>query len=185
MTTKNNPYPQDTRDRVIDFLLFLASEECLNASQQGLVPWEKLAYELARIWFNEIYSPGIRYIDALKGDFSPQEAQDFQENFSEEELESLERFHRFFELRVDILPESARRAEIFPENDAWRNIMRHARYLAEELEPDAEKRRSRLAKYIRKSLNGKGRLSVVEKLPDLLAPRVVKMNRRNGEPENR
>jgi hypothetical protein len=141
---------------VIDFLLFLSSEECLNACRQGAAPWEKLAYELARIWFNEIYSPGIRYIGYLKGNFSPQEAQDFQENFSEEELESLKRFHRFFELRIDMLPESARRAEIFPENDAWRNIMRHARYLAEELEPDAEKRRSRLEKYIRKALKGTG-----------------------------
>lgn len=156
MDKKSENQSQSIRDRVIDFLLFLSSEECLGASRQGFVPWEKLAYGLARIWFNEIYSPGIRYIGTLKGDFSPQEAQEFQENFSEEELESLERFHRFFELRMDILPESARRAEIFPENDAWRNIMRHARYLAEELEPDAEKRRSRLEKYIRRALKGAG-----------------------------
>jgi len=148
MQKKTQDHSQSIRDRVIDFLLFLSSEGCLDASRQGLIHWEKLAYELARIWFNEIYSPGIRYIGSLKGDFSPQEAQDFQEHFSEEELESLERFHRFFELRMDMLPESARQAEIFPENDAWRNIMRHARYLAEELEPDAEKRRSRVAKYI-------------------------------------
>lgn len=180
MHKKSENHSQSIRDRVIDFLLFLSSEECLSACRQSLVPWEKLAYELARIWFNEIYSPGIHYIGSLKGDFSPQEAQEFQENFSEDELASLERFHRFFELRMDMLPESARRAEIFPENDAWRNIMRHARYLAEELEPDAEKRRNRLEKYIRKSLNGKGRLPAVEKLPDLLAPGAV-----NNEPEKR
>jgi hypothetical protein len=161
---------QDTRDRVIDFFLFLSSEECLNVYREA-ASWEKLAYELARIWFNEIYSPGIRYIDSLKGDFSPQKAQDFQEYFTEEEMESLERFHRFFELRMDMLPESARRAEIFPENDAWQNVMRHACYLAEELEPDAEKRRSRLEKYIRKSLTKKGRLPEEQKPPDLPAPR--------------
>lgn len=158
MRTKNNLYSQSTRDRVIDFLLFLSSEECLNACRQEVITWEKLAYELARMWFNEIYSPGIRYIDSLKGDFSPQKALDFQENFTEEEAESLERFHRFFELRMDMLPESVKQAGIFPENDAWLNIMRHARYLAEELEPEAEKRQNRLEKYIRKRLDETGHL---------------------------
>jgi hypothetical protein len=160
---------QNTRDRVIDFFLFLSSEECLNACR-GLDSWEKLAYELARVWFNEIYTPGIGYINSLKGDFSPEKAQAFQDCFTEEEMESLERFHRFFELRMDMLPESAKRQEIFPENDAWHHVMRHACYLAEELEPDAEKRRNRLEKYIRRVLTKNDRLPEARESIHLLAP---------------
>lgn len=142
---------QNIRERVIDFLLFLSSEEHWRASCL-LMPAERLAFELSRLWFNEIYAPGRRYLESLKGDFSPKKAQEFRECFSDEEMESLERFHRFFELRIDMLPETARQQGIFPESDAWRNIMRHAAYLAEELEPEAEKRRNRLAKYLRKAL---------------------------------
>lgn len=149
--------PQNIRERVIDFLLFLSSEEHLRACRR-LMPPELLAFELSRLWFNEIYAPGARYLESLKGDFSPEKARQFQECFSEEEFAALERFHRFFELRIDMLPETARQKGIFPESDAWRNIMRHAGYLAEELEPDAEKRRSRLAKYLRKALMEQKRL---------------------------
>lgn len=149
---KPETQPQNIRDRVIDFLLFLASEKHWRASRRLIAP-ELLAFELSRLWFDEIYAPGGRYLESLKGDFSQEKAQEFRSYFSDEEMESLERFHRFFELRIDMLPETARQKGIFPESDAWRNIMRHAAYLAEELEPDAEKRRSRLQKYLRRGLS--------------------------------
>lgn len=149
--------PQNIRERVIDFLLFLSSEEHWLASRRLIAP-ELLAFELSRLWFNEIYAPGRCYLESLKGDFSQEKAQEFRNYFSDEEMESLERFHRFFELRIEMLPEAARQQGIFPESDAWRNVMRHAAYLAEELEPDAEKRRSRLAKYLRKALTNQERL---------------------------
>lgn len=158
MQKKTENHNQNVRDRVIDFLVFLSSEECLQAAYR-IAPPAVLAYEMSRIWFNEIYAPGQRYIDSLKGDFSEEKARQFRECFSEKEMESLERFHRFFELRIDMLPEDSRRAGLFPESDAWLNITRHARYLAEELEPDAEKRRSRLEKYIRKGLKDTRRLA--------------------------
>ncbi len=157
MKTENAAATSNSRDQVIEFLLFLASAEYQQAASR-LVPPAVLAYELCRLWFNVIYAPGRRYIDSLKGDFSPEKARQFRECFSEAEFAALERFHRFFELRIDMLPEGCRRSGEFPEGDSWENVRRHARYLAEELEPDAEKRRSRLAKYLRKALTNQERL---------------------------
>lgn len=127
------------RTRVTLVLAFLSSDECRQACHRILEP-ERLAYEWCRLWFDEIYVPSLRYLDGLKGDRSEEAAARFRACFSDEEQEALERFHRFLELRVDMLPEEAHRRESFPQNDAWDSIVRHAGYVLEDLEavePDA------------------------------------------------
>jgi len=56
---------------------------------------EKLSSKLARLWFDEIYVPGIRYLDGgLKGDYSEKEGGKCQDSFTEDELKAEERFHQ-------------------------------------------------------------------------------------------
>lgn len=127
------------RKRVTLVLAFLSSEECREACRQ-VVPPERLAYEWCRLWFDEIYLPSVRYLEGLKGDRSEEEVEAFRACFRSEELEAMERFHRFLELRVEMLSEEAHRKEAFPQSDAWDSIVRHAGYVLEDLEsvdPDA------------------------------------------------
>lgn len=127
------------RNRVTLVLALLSSEECRQACHRILAP-ERLAYEWCRLWFDEIYVPSRRYLDGLKGDWSEEATDEFRACFSEAELDALERFHRFLELRVDMLSDEAHQRESFPQNDAWDSIVRHAGYVLEDLEaidPDA------------------------------------------------
>jgi hypothetical protein len=93
------------------------------------------------LWFDEIYVPGTRYMDGLKGDRDEDEVSAFSDLFTAEELTSLERFHAFLDLRLDMVSERVLENHSFPAGDMWENIVRDARYLVEDLEPDAERRR--------------------------------------------
>ena len=56
------------REQAIVFLLFLTSKESLKACHKFITP-EKLALKLARMWFDQIYVPGVRYLDGgLRGE---------------------------------------------------------------------------------------------------------------------
>ena len=142
------------RERVIVFLLFLTSEESLKACHRFITP-EKLSLRLARMWFDEIYMPGTRYLNGgLKGDYSEEEVEKFHDNFSDGELKALERFHRFFELRLEMIPASSRRTSpevipasfgkngIWPQNNSWSNVLRDARNLLSLFALDADALRS-------------------------------------------
>lgn len=122
-------------DRVTLFLALLASDPCRAACHQVLAP-ERFAYVWCRLWFDEIYVPSARYLDGLKGDRSDPAVDKFWAVFTKTEREALERFHRFLELRIDMLPRDLAQCESFPQNDAWDHIVRHAGYALEELEPD-------------------------------------------------
>lgn len=130
--SSTNPAP---RDRVTLFLALLASDACREACHQVLPP-ERFAFVWCRLWFDEVYVPSSRYLDGLKGDRSEEAVEAFRAAFTEEETEALERFHRFLELRVEMLPGDLARDESFPQNDAWDHVVRHAGYALEELEPD-------------------------------------------------
>lgn len=125
------------RDRVTLFLALLASDEGRTACHEVLAP-DRFAFVWCRLWFNEIYVPSTRYLDGLKGDPSEESVTEFRASFTDQEMEALERFHRFLELRVDMLPGNLARDESFPQNDAWDHVVRHAGYALEELETDPE-----------------------------------------------
>lgn len=134
----------DHRERVATFLTLMASE----SAREALGRWidqDRLAFELCRIWFDEIYLPSRRYFDALKGDYSEAAADRFRTAFSADELAGLERFTRFLELRMEMLSSDARSARRVPNNDAWQGLVRHAFYMLDDLEPDSEYRRARLS----------------------------------------
>ncbi len=142
---------QEIRDRVVDFLLLFSSEKCRKALAMTM-PAERVAYELARIWFEQIYTPSIRYLDSLKGDFSEQAVVEFEEAFDVEELITMERFHRFFELRFDMIASRVKASGEFPQTESWQNIIKDAGYLLEELIPRAADRKARLEKILKEKL---------------------------------
>ena len=77
---------EKAREHVVVFLLFFTSEESLKACHRFIAP-EKLSFKLARVWFDEVYLPGIRYLDGgLKGDISERAVARFAEGFTEEHL---------------------------------------------------------------------------------------------------
>lgn len=138
---ESEAFPQITdRDRVLIFLGFFTSKESQQA-HLPTVPEGQLAFELCSLWFEEVFVAGMRYLDGVKGDYDKQAAADFRASFTDEEWKYLERFHRFLELRVDMMPESAKRQRVLPANNLWESIVRDARYLYELLEPDERKRR--------------------------------------------
>ncbi|MEX0821131.1 MAG: hypothetical protein WD021_03210 [Rhodothermales bacterium] len=134
----------DHRQRVATLLALLAGEK----SQEVLARHasrERVAYELTRVWFDEIYVPGGRYLGGLKGDFSRASAETFNDAFDPVEIAAMERFHRFFELRVEMLPGDFIEAERIPIDERWRSLMRDAGYLLEDLGIDVGDRGRRLA----------------------------------------
>ncbi len=147
----------DIRSQVTFFLLFLTSDACLEACDE-IMPREKLAFELCRIWFDEIYAPGQSYLESIKGDFSPEDVEAFEEAFEVEELIDLERFHHFFELRMKMLAEKYKRDSSFPDNDMWRNLTRSAAHVLKEIEPNAAQLRSVLEEKVETAVRQRGRL---------------------------
>jgi len=137
------------RERVVLFLLFLTSAKCVDALKRR-IPADRVVFEFCRLWFDEIYTPSTRYMDGLKGDLSPGRVAEFRQHFDDDELAALERFNAFLDLRIDMLSDAQRASRKFPENDMWRNIVRDAGYLVEDLEPDAAERR-RLVDWIAES----------------------------------
>jgi len=130
------------REQAIVFLLFLTSEESLKACHKFITP-EKLSLKLARMWFDEIYVPGVRYLDGgLRGDHSEGEVERFQNSFTEDECKALGRFHRFFELRLEMIPDSSRKSGVWPQNDSWRNVVKDARNLLSLFALDVDSLRS-------------------------------------------
>lgn len=134
----------DHRERVATYLTLLASD----AAREMLgryIDRDRLAFELCRIWFDDIYVPSRRYFDTLKGDFSEEAVERFNAAFRDDERAGLERFSRFLELRMEMLSSAARSLRRMPNNDAWQGLVRHAVYMLDDLEPDAEYRKARLA----------------------------------------
>ena len=143
---------EKTREHVIVFLLFLTSEESLKTCHKFIAPG-KLAFQLARIWFDDIYLPGIRYLDGgFKGDYSEKAVAKFTEGFTQDEFNALERFHHFFELRLEMIPIPTRESGVWPQNDSWSNMIKGARNLLELFALDADALRCRICEIFRETL---------------------------------
>ena len=155
--------PLDFRDRVVVFLAFLSSERCRAACRRR-ADAEELAAALARLWFDEIYVPGQRYLDGFKGDRSDDDVERFLACFSDDEQAALERFHGFFELRLDFVSNSARGRAFFPDNDSWRSLVQHAAYLLNDLDPDPDRLRNVLAGLVEETLDEGGGGSLLDLL---------------------
>ncbi len=149
LTAENSP----ARERVIAFLAFLTSEDCHSACRE-LAQQEELAAAFTRLWFDEIYVPGDSTLDGLKPAPDPEELARFKACFSTRELNSLERFHGFFELRLSFLTNKLKGRAYFPDNDSWRSILQHAAYVLDELVLDPDHLRVMLAALVRHAKQG-------------------------------
>ena len=146
-------HPSNARERVTVFLAFLTSEACRDACRR-YIENEQLAAALSRVWFDEIYVPGERYLHGVKGDRSEEAVQQFWNCFTPDEHATLERFHGCFELRLELATNRAGGRAHFPDNDSWRSLLRDAAALLSDLDPDPERLRHLLAGFI-KDLIGK------------------------------
>ncbi len=155
------------RERVVIFLAFLTSKDCQNACRQHARP-EELAAALSRLWFNDIYVPGQSYIDGLKGDRSLEDLERFEACFNDNERAILERFHGFFELRLDFVTNRVLGRAFFPDNDSWHGLIKHAAYVLAELEPDPDRLRTLLAAYVTQALEPASALREAIRAPRLL-----------------
>ena len=133
----------DPRRRITTLLGLLASEEAQETLAKRLER-PRLAYELACAWFDDAYVPSERYMDGLKGDLASEAAETFRDAFDPVEIAAMERFHRFFELRIDMMPPDLLASRRIPIDDRWRSLMKDAGYLLEDL-GSAEDFRRRLA----------------------------------------
>ncbi len=141
------------RDRVLNALALIHLSDIVFLKRND-TPRERLAYGLLEFWLDHVYTPGLRYMDGLKGDRNEAEAALFLESFSEEEFDWLERFNRFLELRIDRLRPDDRTSNSFPIKDTWNGIVRDAGNLIALMEPDmydGKKRLERVRKEIRAS----------------------------------
>lgn len=146
-----NTAAKETRERVLLFFLIMTSEACQRLLHD-LAPAEEINYKLCRLWFDEIYKPGLSYLDnSLKGDYSKQAVREFEEAFEVEELIELERFHRFFELRLEM--QINQKPGVFPNNESWQNLVSHAKKILEMLEPQAHSLQHGIAEKISTSLS--------------------------------
>ena len=75
------------------------------------VPHVDITAELVCMWFNDQYHPG----------------RGFDHFFSPDELAALDEFHRFYDERVDRLPESQGTVRTWLTSPIWREVMEHAR----------------------------------------------------------
>jgi hypothetical protein len=141
-------HPPNARERVTVFLAFLTSDACRDACRR-YVENEQLAAALSRVWFDEIYVPGERYLHGVKGNRSEEEVQRFWACFTPDECATLERFHGCFELRLDLATNRASGRAHFPDNDSWRSLLRDAAALLNDLDPDPERLRHLLAAFIK------------------------------------
>lgn len=105
--------------------LFEALELIALSSQQQLTSSQLI--ELCKLWFDDIYVPSKSYFDALKGDYWDVHAENFISCFSEDELELLARFHRFFELRIEILRKEDDTLKTIADSTHWKHIVKDAK----------------------------------------------------------
>ena len=124
---------REYRKEVVAFLQLIASFDRQENADLG-VPPEDVPAELCRFWFDDIYLPSENYFDAPKGDISAEAVSDFEASFSDDDLLALARFHRFLELRLEMLPEVEHRFKCLYESELWEDVMKDAQNTLELLE---------------------------------------------------
>jgi hypothetical protein len=149
------------RDRVIIFLLFLSSRTCIDTCSKT-IPAEKLVFKLSEIWFTKIFVPGKVFINAVKSSYSEEESKRFQDCFDVEEYDVLERFNLFFDLRINMLSKKNKKNEVFPDSDLWKNIVKDARHVLDEIVSDQDLLRRQLEERVSQIMeNNKSILNTV------------------------
>ena len=123
------------RERVLIYLKFLADPASDILFRNTADP-QQLAIDLCGLWIENIFLPGPRNLDGLKGCTSEREIASFKEAFTKTEFAALERFHVFLELRLEMLPKRRRVETRFPDGEFWQNIFRHAANVLVEIDPD-------------------------------------------------
>ena len=109
------------RNNIIEILQLLASEEQQISYEQD-VPHVDITVELTCMWFDDQYQPG----------------RGFDTCFSPDELAALAEFHRFYDQRVDRLPESQGTVQTWLACPIWREIMHEAQRTLDRIAaPDA------------------------------------------------
>jgi len=98
------------RKQVIELLQLFASEEQQLAYERD-VPHVDITVELVCMWFDDQYHPRQRH---------------FESCFSPNELAALDEFHRFYDDRVDRLPESLGTVRTWLACPIWREVMKQA-----------------------------------------------------------
>lgn len=140
----------EIRTRVLDFLAVTAGTASVDAGDDALMA--RVGYILCKRWL-ELYAPGLRYIDGLKGDRDTVASDVFRSAFTDEENAYLERFSRFVELRVEMTPEDLLvRREL--NLDRWAGIARDARNTLELIDPGREIGRPRIGDILRLAEGG-------------------------------
>jgi hypothetical protein len=136
-----HPFPENVeiRARVLDALLLFRHADALSSIRPDLTG-ERIAFELCRLWFDDVYTPSRRYMEGLKGDWDADAEEAFRDAFSPEESTWLERFHRFLELRIDRLSAAQKADAVFPNNDTWRGVMRDAGNLLDLMDDERARR---------------------------------------------
>jgi hypothetical protein len=104
----NNESPR--RKQIVELLQLFASEEQQLAYERD-VPHVDITAELVCMWFNDQYHPG----------------RGFDQFFSPDELAALDEFHRFYDQRVNRLPESQGTVRTWLASPVWREVMEQAR----------------------------------------------------------
>lgn len=127
----------DDRQRILIFLKLLSSTTALDRLVDSSKP-EEVADRLCSLWIDELFVPGLRYRDgeSLKADRTVNTVRDFHAQFSPREIDLLEQFHRFLELRLEMFPKRRDAERAFPHGDFWQAIISHARRILEEIDPE-------------------------------------------------
>ena len=104
----------DVRRHIVELVQLLASSEQQLAYQRD-VPIANVPAELVCMWFDDLYHP--------QWDL-------FVEAFSETERNRLATFHRFYDARVEQLPNSL---EEMHQSVVWRDVMSEAKQVLNDL----------------------------------------------------
>lgn len=126
--------PARNHRQAVEFLLAVFAERTTPQCDELGVPVQATPLETCRRWFDDVYLPSSRYFDAVKGEIDITELQQFSSQFSEDEFLQLERFHRFLELRLDLLQKTGTAPEAWKGSPAWKYIAQNAKNTLELLQ---------------------------------------------------
>jgi hypothetical protein len=103
--------------QIVDLLRLLSSEE-EQLEYERNVPHVDITAELRGMWFDDQYHPKLPHFDIW---------------FSVEELMALEEFDRFYDERIEMLPESQGTVTTWHKSLVWQEIMQKAKDTIEKL----------------------------------------------------
>lgn len=112
------------RKNIVELLELFASEK-EQLSYEKNVPRVDITAELICMWFNDSYHPTDKIWRAA---------------FTEDELDALSQFHRFYDERVAKLPESRGTVRTWLTSPIWRDVMEEAQKTLEQMDAETTAR---------------------------------------------